>query len=332
MERLHTTVVQLEESKRFIVEGDVAHLRLALILLDNAVEVMMHRVVESELVHAGMYANMLKNFGTRPLDEEGSRLRNKIAEHTIPDKEQKQIRRYFPAKLKFLSENRNRMSKTIARALKHLHSYRNETQHLDKIRKESMLPAVLILLDIALDLLVELTPGMVMWSSDDDLSWRKKYGFGEKLVEAEVLRRRIAAKLREGLPLDLPGIRTSLIGHLTDRLGAMENELDFVAQHSRVGPDRELILKDVQFWHSKHSGKLPKEAAFDTYVPQFNLACMPRWRGQVTSLSTVDDKSEMFDVFGTIEDDFEPLETMIDDAVSSIDAAIQIQIDIARGK
>ena len=35
MRRLAQTVVQLEEAKRFILAGDVPHLRLALILLDN---------------------------------------------------------------------------------------------------------------------------------------------------------------------------------------------------------------------------------------------------------------------------------------------------------
>jgi len=42
MERLRRLVVQLEEAKRFILDGELARLRLALILLDNAVEVMLH--------------------------------------------------------------------------------------------------------------------------------------------------------------------------------------------------------------------------------------------------------------------------------------------------
>ena len=49
MQLLYRTVVQLEEAKRFILDGDVARLRLALILLDNAVEVIMSRVIDDEL-------------------------------------------------------------------------------------------------------------------------------------------------------------------------------------------------------------------------------------------------------------------------------------------
>lgn len=68
MERLHRTVVQLEEAKRFILSGDVPHLALALILLDNAAEVMMRRVVEDELDDADMYARMLERLPAVPLD------------------------------------------------------------------------------------------------------------------------------------------------------------------------------------------------------------------------------------------------------------------------
>ena len=49
MQLLYRTVVQLEEAERFILDGDVARLRLALILLDNAVEVIMSRVIDDEL-------------------------------------------------------------------------------------------------------------------------------------------------------------------------------------------------------------------------------------------------------------------------------------------
>ena len=49
MERLRRTVVQLEAPKRFILDGEVARLRLAVILPDNTVEVVPHRRVNDTL-------------------------------------------------------------------------------------------------------------------------------------------------------------------------------------------------------------------------------------------------------------------------------------------
>ena len=84
MERLRRTVVQLEEAKRFILDGEVARLRLALILLDNAVEVMLHRRVTENLGRANSYARMLQKFPDGPLDAKGDTLRQEIAAKIVP--------------------------------------------------------------------------------------------------------------------------------------------------------------------------------------------------------------------------------------------------------
>ncbi|MDJ0382229.1 hypothetical protein [Streptomyces sp. G-G2] len=49
MKRLELVIVQFEEVKRLIEVGRVPQLRLAHILLDSAVELIMHRMAEAEL-------------------------------------------------------------------------------------------------------------------------------------------------------------------------------------------------------------------------------------------------------------------------------------------
>src|SRR5690348_16133785 len=46
MERVRLIYEQLEEAKRFLAEGSLLNLRLSLILLDNAAEVLMFRELE----------------------------------------------------------------------------------------------------------------------------------------------------------------------------------------------------------------------------------------------------------------------------------------------
>jgi hypothetical protein len=127
VDRLYRTVVQLEEARRLLEQGDVAHLRLALILIDNAVEVMMNRIIEHELEYSKMYTRMLENFPSDPLDPKGEELRREMLAHVVPPKRQKEIRRVFGEKIKSLSEDRTKIPLPCARALKHLHDYRNET-------------------------------------------------------------------------------------------------------------------------------------------------------------------------------------------------------------
>jgi hypothetical protein len=324
-------VVQLEEARRLLEQGDVAHLRLALILLDNAVEVMMHRVIEHQMEYSKMYARMLDNFPTGPLDPRGEELRREMSTHVIPPKRQKEIRRVFGEKIKFLSEDRAKIPLPSARALKHLHDYRNETQHQDQVRSESIKPATLVYFDIAADFLVRLHPGTTVWHGGQNYDWLKKYGVQQKFVSQET-HPRIAEGLRAGLPIDIAGIRTALSTHLKDRIETMENQLVFVEECLPSDLRAETPLKVIQFWHQHPIPPNASLAEVHAFVAPHGPDAFTKWSTATDALNAMEDKLEMFDRFATIEDEFEPLEKMIDDTVSDIDRQIQHEIDVARGK
>ena len=94
-----------------------------------------HRVIEHEFRHANMWARMLENFPENNLDAKGQELRREMESHVIPPRRQKEIHRVFGEKIKFLSEDHDKIPVPCARALKHLHDYRNETQHHDEVRE-----------------------------------------------------------------------------------------------------------------------------------------------------------------------------------------------------
>ncbi len=189
----------------------------------------MHRVIEHEMGYSNMYARMLESFPLGPLDPSGEELRREISTHVVAPKRQKEIRRVFGEKIRFLSEDRGKIPLPSARALKHLHDYRNETQHQDQVRSESIKPATLVYFDISADFLVRLHPGTTVWHSGENYDWLKRYGIQEKFVSQEP-QARIAEGLRAGLPLDVVGIRTALATHLKERIDAMENQLVFVEE------------------------------------------------------------------------------------------------------
>lgn len=332
MERLHRTVVQLEEAKRQIEQGDVAHLRLGMILLDNAVEVMMHRVIDDQFRHANMWARMLENFPDKNLDAKGQELRREMESHVIPPKRQKEIRRVFGEKIKFLSEDHDKIPLPCARALNHLHDYRNETQHNDEVREESIMAATLVYFDIAGDFLVRLNPGSTSWSGDGNYDWLKKYGIEKKYAPPDETRPRIAEVLRAGFPLDIDGIRTALATHLKDRIEVMENHLVFVQECLPEKLRAETPLKVVQFWHQNPMPPNASMKQVHAFVAPHGADAFAKWRTATDSMNQLADKLEMFDRFATIEDEFEPLEKMIGDTVSDIDRQIQHEIDVARGK
>lgn len=327
MERLRRTVVQLEEAKRFILDGEVARLRLAVILVDNAVEVMLHRSVSEDLDRANSYARMLQRFPDGPLDAKGDALRQEIAAQTIPQARQKKVGRFFGEKLTLLSE-RGELPAGTARALRHLHDYRNELQHHDHVRPKSIRPAALILFDIALDLVVTLVPGSMSFGSDDNIDWLRDYGMEPVPFGREDLRKVIAAQLRHGLPLDADGIRAALIAHLGTRLDVMDANRTELAGYGLRPTDLAEMLRHHQRWE-QGLPDAPLNAA--DIAPFDRLGSLARWRSDVAGLTSMNHKLELFDRFGTLEDELEPLEQGLQEVVDGIEAAGEVASDIARG-
>jgi len=327
MERLRRTVVQLEEAKRFILDGEVARLRLAIILLDNAVEVILHRKVNDALRSANMYARMLQRFPDGQLEAEGEALRQEIAAKTIPQARQKKVARFFGEKLTLLSEDGELPSAT-ARALRHLHDYRNELQHHDHVRPESIRPAALILFDIAVDLMVMLPPGSMSFGSDDNTDWLNDYGMEPIPFGRGDLREVIGTQLRHGLSLDTDGVRAALIAHLGTRLDVMDANSAELAGYGLSPIDLAEILQHHRRWEQG----LPDAASDAADIAPFDkLDSLVRWRSDVASLTSIDDKLDLFDRFGTLEDELEPLERGLQEVVDAIETAGEIASDIARG-
>ena len=112
----------------------------------------------------------------------------------------------------------------------------------------------------------------------------------------------------------------------------MENQLIFVEECLPSDLRAETSLKVIQFWHQHLMPSSTSLVEVHAFVAPHGPDAFTKWRTATDALNAVEDKLEMFDRFSTIEDEFEPLEKMIDDNVSDIDRHIQHEIDVARGK
>jgi hypothetical protein len=155
MEQLDRTVVQLWEAKRLAAWADVAHGRLALLLLDNAAEMSLMRTAEASMVYAEMYkslAYVLRD--VTPDDEAGQKLKKEIEAGTISKRRKKQIERNFDALVDYVFEGKEfALATEFAECLKILHRYRNAAYHRDAVRADVLGPAVQILFFLCCHLL-----------------------------------------------------------------------------------------------------------------------------------------------------------------------------------
>lgn len=329
MDRLETIVVQLEEAKRLIARGRISHLRIALILLDNAAEVLMHRRLKPELRNDEFYVRLGQFIdGVNAPTEEKTAQKRKLGYLPISAGQKRKLDRLFGEKAQFLSRERDCIPKETADVLCYLHGYRNEAQHDDRVRPGSLRPAVVVLFEILCDLLVRLGQP-TSYSSDGDYRWAEGYGINPMHPGLDACAT-IVARLREGLPLGIREIAKSLAAHVEDRVDAMVDGLEFI---SAPGVPHEETLKGLQFWNADRTRHpYDRGETFQEFKPQHTMESLARWRDAGRALEARDEKLALFRTFATIEQEMEPLEALVAEVARTVDEASQAMADTEIGK
>mgnify|MGYP006928160619 CR=1 FL=1 len=126
MRKISLIIDQIAHCKELIKKDEISYLRMALILLDNAAEVLMQRKVEEEF--------SWEDF-RKPWQENAKKLNfpitDPLSRPLTSDKKRKKIESYFDEKAKFLSKEKGLIDPSVAQVLKILHRYRNEVFHRD---------------------------------------------------------------------------------------------------------------------------------------------------------------------------------------------------------
>lgn len=252
MKRLELVIVQFEEIKGLIKADRIPQLRLAHILLDSAVELIMHRMIRAEL-HGERYDfdrletlrrievdrqsedPRLRRFATRGPSSDNIRAEiERLAEKVTSRSQRRDIGRDFGRKIDFLAY-RKKLPEDLGPVLKRLHEYRNETYHRDQHRIEVIRPAVLIYFDAACTVLDRYEPGVLI---DSHLLGPELERFQADLPSRTdwfELPRRAAKRLREEVGLDLTAVRTALVDHLVGRLYDLESGLTYIEENITGG-------------------------------------------------------------------------------------------------
>lgn len=332
-EEVWYTAEQLLEAKTLLLRGSLPDLRMALLLLDNTAELLMHRALADFLMHNEHWEQMDRRAKEWMPTEEYTEWAARSKYVPLTRQDRKRLDRDFGAKADFLVV-RGDLSDPIARFLKAMHLYRNEAYHRDRVREKTIGPVVKVLFRVVLDLLPQVGLPM-MWSlgSTADIELNRKFGLGS-YDRPEHRMKTLAASLSEGVEVQVPEIANQLANHLLARVEDVQSDLDFILNNA-TGPfgDRAGVLKRVQFWRAaEQAGRPPNEAEFEGFTPQITLADLERWSNDAEALRAQMEKLAVFLAFVEIEAQLEPVEEMVGEAAREVDRMIQHMIDVARGK
>ena len=139
-------MVHVEEAIRFGTSSDEAHLRLGLVLLDSAAELLMHRQCRGLVERSAISNRALEIHEEAAAQGDTVFAAEQLADirsRAISPARQKKIDRDFDTKCNFLLQ-KTVLAPAQVRVLKKLHQYRNETYHRDRVRRATLASAARI--------------------------------------------------------------------------------------------------------------------------------------------------------------------------------------------
>jgi len=349
METLERLVVHVEEAVRNATMNDDPHLRLGLLLLDSAAELLLHRECQSRLQWAERDEQLLCQ-AEELTAATGKELEwvAELREHVLTHAQRKKIDRDFGTKCDYLT-GLGMLAVPHARVLKKLHKYRNEAYHRDQLRLGTLTSAVKIYTYLVCSLMRQFamhgTGGFIHLSPRPPAGLLKYLEQGDDWLSlmldtggTEGLQARIASQLLETTGITLPsGLGEVLSQHFCSRLDAVQEAAGEAASSFFYLPgvdegwDWETVMRLAQLdpWN------LPRAMSSDE-VKSATVGVLPdqlsQWHAEGEALASQADDLAAFAAFADLEDAFEPVEALVSQLAADIDAHLQLQYDIARGK
>ena len=332
-------VDEIDEARSLISRGSLSQLQMALLLLDNAVELMAARSIAADLAegrHFRKEAERLRNSCVRYPQFRDDEYLKFVEERAIDRSTERRLQRYFDEKLKFIElrtdKERGTIDSSMRRALSTIHRYRNEAHHQNAIRRETIRPVVLLLFEIACELLVTLRPMSYGVSSQDDWSEFERR-FEVKAFDAprEAGVKKIADVLRSGVALTVSELAEHLADHLEIRFDEFEDLLPHACSYFKATSSLEEKLSLAKDWIFVGSEAFEEgNEAFKTAVRGFSIAKLQDMKRAAEEMRGIDDKLRLFGAYADLEDAFEPIEQCLFDLVYDVDEMINAEVHAAR--
>ncbi len=336
MDSIERLVVHVEHALELAEAGDTHRLRLALLLLDSAAELVLHRETKFWLTHAEIDRNLVENH-ERYIPDRESQYIDEAKERLVSRSEARRIDREFGKKAAYLVKI-GVVEAGLADALGRLHHYRNEAYHQDRVRHATLRTAVRVYAALVLELMRTLRPHLVSYGSRNHPDIAKYLGPDESIFpDGFEIQGRIAEKLMSRCDFETPAdLGAALVDHCVQRFEDLDETLDWVTEElaTRMNDADWDIEATIRFAQVKWTPEMLRYRAADYQAERVEVdgSDLGRLRREVTTIGDVDTTLEAFRRFARIESEFEKAEAPIDTLAGEIDAHIQHEIDVARGK
>jgi hypothetical protein len=336
-------LVQIVEARELAMSRSSLRLRMALLLADNAVELLLRRVVEDRMELSRTVDQALRC--TRMPRAKKDKALQSMA-YYINERRRAKLHRSFAAMARFVAADMKLVPASAAEALCALHRYRNDAYHHGMVRTDSLETAVVVVIHIAALLLRAMAglPRNPIDSKDPDVRWVcDRLGVSPEDEAEGVAVELVCDRLLAGLPSDTAPIAARLACHLQSRLDGVEKDLAYVFPHTTLaGALLCLQFKPCKPIRTRSRKRRLEEfvTAFlqekDSFKPEYSHRRLRSLRERTARLASTPHAVSAFGIFSKLEGELEPLELLVADVVRSKEITeshmedLAVEVDAAR--
>jgi hypothetical protein len=301
----------------------------ALMLIDNVVELTLHRYVQDKAGENEMWGRLGK-----PKHDP------KIIERALGQS--------FDAKIK-ASCKLGLINESACESILNLHSFRNTAYHKG-LRHEKILHSLAIFyFRNACDLLKAYEPNWWSFSSKDKISYRALKYIGKHNIHNHVEIFKVAyARLDDVAASMSENLVADLSADMKETIDSIDDAISFLANDSPEKRSRDNVIVDSQAWpfgFTEEARKFAKNNGYSVshvgpyiewlaknYDWPIKKDPIPSWRSRLVKLSKENDYHKALKRYCDFMHQTEDIRSQLTEAAAQLDAYIQQQIDFARGK
>lgn len=355
-----TIVEQLDRAARELKTDHPINNRLALILVDNATELMLHRQCTNRLELDSFAGRIWKAYQAIGKGESaGDRFESseKLRQDIMTAKQRANAKsKFLDDKLKVLGDMGD-LTATEKRFISVAHSYRNELYHIG-LSHEDIIRAIsgryfLLCCDLFVRIGNEGFFGPSFSSNDEYTDVAKHYlqSRDGRVLPFDVDKGALAEKLRGALPDRIPDLPKTLGASARKSIGALMDDFAFLTRDNPFRFDADKMLEVAQ-WQRDLTEALESENVDGLWIDpnyresfyrvaatleanwQQRHALIPRdrWMLRADAIEREADPLVAMDSYQSLRNDMSYLEEAIESASIELDKWIQQEIDRARGK
>lgn len=124
----------------------------------------------------------------------------------------------------------------------------------------------------------------------------------------------------------------TLVAHLEYRFIQVYDSLTFIVENGGLKDRETALLESEHYAEMKRARSLGQKPIPEAFVAKYSLNNIVELESRLPEVSRAPTRVDAFDRFASIERGLEPIEDCVSELELAIDSAIQMEIDIARGK